>query len=701
VPEYLAPGVYIEEQNNINTIEGVSTSIAGFVGMTRRGRLVGLPQLVTSFNEFSRLYGGFVDFGFGAGFNYLPYAVDGFFANGGEQLFVMRVMKSATAATATATGGLVTRLQAGADAAVGQNKIHPLTLRGMTAAVPTKIRLRMVKNGITYESSDFTVASIDASTGEVTLSGNLDVTPTGPVTFEASSTTVLTDVNTISLDAAPPNRVIGLPTSLASVTSARTNTFTITAADEGNWGKDIVVTATATDGARSEALAAGNGGADDNVLIKLKSAAGFYTNAWVEIDRGNEKRYRKVKSVSTGDNSIVVFGDALINNDFLPQIVGVPTVVTVAEFRLSASFDGVTETYAGLTLENVPGRYYADRVNNGSDLITVSAPAGTTDPFSFPSGPDGQQIALGGAGNLDGVAPVASDFIGGGAPGSRTGLKAMEDIREISILAAPGLVDVAVQGALIEQCERLKDRFAILDPAPHGGNTTPTITDIQNQRGQFDTKYAAIYYPRLIMTNPLTNLDEAVPPSGHMTGIYARVDVERGVHKAPANEIVRDILRFETTVNKETQEILNPSPKNINVFRDFRADGRGLRIWGARCITSLTEWKYINVRRLFIFLEESLDQGTQWVVFEPNDERLWARVRQTITLFLTRVWRDGALMGTRAEEAFFVKCDRSTMTQDDLDNGRLIVLVGVAPVKPAEFVIIRIGQWTASAQNQV
>jgi hypothetical protein len=199
--------------------------------------------------------------------------------------------------------------------------------------------------------------------------------------------------------------------------------------------------------------------------------------------------------------------------------------------------------------------------------------------------------------------------------------------------------------------------------------------------------------------DPLVRAARMMPPSGHMIGIYARTDTERGVHKAPANEVVRGILGLETIINKREQDILNPSPVNINVIRDFRASGRAIRVWGARCITSDTAWKYINVRRLFIFLEESIDEGTQWVVFEPNDERLWARVRQSISNFLTRVWRDGALMGTQADEAFFVRCDRTTMTQDDIDNGRLIVLVGVAPVKPAEYVIIRISQYTAEASE--
>src|ERR1700757_2079050 len=237
-------------------------------------------------------------------------------------------------------------------------------------------------------------------------------------------------------------------------------------------------------------------------------------------------------------------------------------------------------------------------------------------------------------------------------------------------------------------------------PAPHAGGTAPTLDDIQTQRKLYDTKYAAIYYPRISVYDEVSNSDILVPPSGHMAGIYARVDNTRGVWKAPANEVIGGIDSIEVKISKGDQDILNPEPNNICCLRDFRAQGRGLRVYGARCITSLTEWKYINVRRLFIFLEASLDLGTQWAVFEPNDEILWNRLIQSVSAFLTTVWREGGLMGSKPEEAFFVKCGYDTMTQDDIDNGRLILLIGVAPVFPAEFVIIRIGQWAGGSSVQ-
>jgi phage tail sheath protein FI len=286
-------------------------------------------------------------------------------------------------------------------------------------------------------------------------------------------------------------------------------------------------------------------------------------------------------------------------------------------------------------------------------------------------------------------------------PDLRTGLFTLVNVEDISIIAAPGRTSATMQGSLIAQCENLRYRFAVLDgPEPPGDS----IPDVQDQRQNFDTKYAALYYPWLLVDDPYpVNLQNIgtfpLPPAGHVMGIYARTDIERGVHKAPANEVVRGIIGLQRLISKGEQEILNPFPSNINVIRDFRPNNRSIRVWGGRVITSDPDWKYVNVRRLLIFIERSIDLGLQWVVFEPNSEPLWARVRRTISNFLTTVWRNGALEGTKREEAYFVKCDRTTMTQADIDNGRLIVVIGVAPVKPAEFVIIRIGLFTAHAED--
>ncbi|MCF6155894.1 MAG: phage tail sheath family protein [Candidatus Brocadia sp.] len=290
------------------------------------------------------------------------------------------------------------------------------------------------------------------------------------------------------------------------------------------------------------------------------------------------------------------------------------------------------------------------------------------------------------------------DYVGtDGGPGNRTGLQAFNEVDEINIVCIPGITSQTVQTAMISHCENMKDRFCVLDPVKDAD-----MDAIQDQKDEVvsDKGYAALYYPWIkvpietIEDNKLKLVQDFIPPSGYIAGIYARSDIERGVHKAPANEIIRGALEIKLAITKGEQDILNPL--GINCIRSF--PGRGIRVWGARTLSSDTLWKYVNVRRLFIYLEESIEEGTQWVVFEPNNEKLWGRVKATITEFLTRVWRDGALMGTKPEEAFFVKCDRTTMTQDDIDNGRLICIIGIAPVKPAEFVIFRIAQFPGGSE---
>jgi len=254
---------------------------------------------------------------------------------------------------------------------------------------------------------------------------------------------------------------------------------------------------------------------------------------------------------------------------------------------------------------------------------------------------------------------------------------------------------VAAQ-ALVTHAEKLRYRIAVVD-----GPVGSSFNEIRDFRGQFDSKYAAIYYPWIKIFDPNERFSQGapprqlvLPPSGFIAGIYARNDVNRGVHKAPANEIIRGLTQFEVNINKPRNEVINP--EGINALRFF--EGRGHRVWGARTMSSDPEWKYVNVRRLFNFIEHSIDKGTQWAVFEPNNNRLWDNIRRTIEDFLLVLWRDGALLGAKPEDAYFVRCDRSTMTQNDLDNGRLICLIGIAPVKPAEFVIFRIGQWTGDAK---
>lgn len=312
-------------------------------------------------------------------------------------------------------------------------------------------------------------------------------------------------------------------------------------------------------------------------------------------------------------------------------------------------------------------------------------------PFSMLAGKDKNILVIGLDGGADGTkeALSPSDFIGtDNGPGKRTGIQSFIDNDIVSIIAVPGVTDANVQLSLTAHCESLGSRFAVLDLP----RDSKKIDDVMAHRNIFDSSYAALYHPWIEIFDPLDKKNTAIPPSGSVMGIYARSDNSRGVHKAPANEIIRACVGLDCMYNKGEQDILNP--KGVNLIRSF--PGQGIRVWGARTLSSNSLWKYVNVRRLFIYLEESIKANTNWVVFEPNDELLWVRVKRTIDVFLNTVWRSGALAGGSPAEAFFVNVGRETMTQDDIDNGRLICVIGIAPVKPAEFVIFRITQKTSS-----
>ncbi len=423
-----------------------------------------------------------------------------------------------------------------------------------------------------------------------------------------------------------------------------------------------------------------NAGKTNDESVNLRSAKNFYVGAVIELDNGTNREYHTITNIE--GNTITL--DSALTNSYLEG-----DLVKSCEFKLVLSYQEQTEVFDNLSMNSAVPNYIAKVVNEASELVKVTdLEAGSVPPFNQPSNKNGLSDNL--EDGSDGDLPTEADYIGENlGPNKRTGIESLGDVDQISIIAIPGRYEQAIQNAMISHCELLKDRFAILDP-PKGSD----VQEIQDHRGLYDSKYTALYYPWIKVYDVLTERNILVPPSGQIAGIYARSDTERGVHKAPANEVVRGAVDVEVKISKGEQDILNPL--GIDCIRPF--PGRGIRVWGARTISSDSLWKYINVRRLFLFLEESIEEGTQWVVFEPNDEKLWSRVKQTITQFLTRVWKDGALMGTTPEEAFFVKCDRTTMTQDDIDNGRLIVMIGVAPVKPAEFVIFRIAQWQGGSE---
>jgi phage tail sheath protein FI len=313
-------------------------------------------------------------------------------------------------------------------------------------------------------------------------------------------------------------------------------------------------------------------------------------------------------------------------------------------------------------------------------------------------------VPLGGGGVSAPPAPARlapDDYVGD--PADRTGFGGLEAIDPVTMVCVPdlmaayqkGMIDQeglkAVQLAMIAHCELMGDRVAILDSPP--GLNAQQIREWRVDKAGYDSKYATLYWPWIKVFDPISGQNIFVPPSGHMAGIWGRNDDTRGVHKAPANEVVRGAIDLQLNITKNEHDLLNP--QGINCIRSF--PGRGVRVWGARTLSSDPAWRYVNIRRLFNYLEESILGGTQWAVFEPNDYSLWAKLRRTIAAFLVNEWRKGALFGLTPDQAFFVKCDDETNPAESIDAGMVVCEIGVAPVKPAEFVVFRLAQFSGGA----
>ena len=623
---YLSPGVYIEEVPSANkAIQGASTSTAGMVGLTERGP-IGVPTLVTSPGAFKRLFGGLLDPAIYAnGSDALPQAVNGFFANGGSRVYVVRIIGTGAAtagvtlaASAAPTLGVFARSQGGWGEALRVTVSH--TAR-FTALID--------EQGVSGDDAQLRLSSTFGLTAGTTIA-------IGSERREVRA--VLAD-NVVELSAAIAANLVTDAAERAALEAA------------------VLAARTALDTAVAADPDADHSGA--------------------EADLANAEA-------------------ALAAAMLLAEATSVEFDLTIE--KMSNGLAVETELFTGLSLSEASPAY-APRVLGSCDAAGVNPSAEGDSQMVRLFVPAGHGVRPdAGLNNLTGGSDgtVTPDtYIGTPSedPANRTGIHALANEPGISLVAIPGQTDVAAQNALLGHCEQQVYRFAVLD-TPEGA----TLRGARDHRGEFDSTRAAIYYPWLMVPAPfvLRGEQHAVPPSGHVLGIYARTDTSRGVWKAPANEVIRNVLGFNLTVNKGEQDILNPV--HVNCLRDFRSDQRGLRVWGARTLSSDPEWKYVPVRRTFLMIQQSLDAGLQWAVFEPNAKPLWDTVRQSITGFLDSIWRQGGLAGVTQEQAFFVNVGYGiTMEQADLDNGRLIVEVGIAPVYPAEFVIIRISQKTLDA----
>jgi phage tail sheath protein FI len=624
MPEYLAPGVYVEETSfRTKSIEGVATTTTGFVGPTRYGPLFDPPDVLTSLAEFERVYGDGqpLEFGdIGQVDNYMWHGVRAFFTEGGGRLYVRRIF-SGDVAAGTATGQLAGGIPVAAR--------HP----GAAGEMQVSLALRVGQNVLSAQKDPVSGASVPVARGLVEHDVVLVSTPAlgSPPREDVFASAELV-----------PDPVTGRPTwQFVPATSSPPHApIPLSSLDPGPGRATVQVITLA--------------------VSVTPAATGALPLVWPGLPLDARHRLG-----GAPDSAAAVFAAGVTGADAPPIVLD-----------LGAHPDGLA------VLEAV-----------GRDIDL----RGLTDPATPPGALSFATVLQGGG---DGDLPTDAAYEGTvRADDTKTGLVAFEDLEDIAIVAAPGATATyaqdpdhahAVINGLIAHAQKMRYRIAVIE-----AGKGLTVAQVRAMRAQHDTEYAAFYYPWVTILDPITNQPADMPPAGFVAGIYARNDVNRAVYKAPANEVVNLAIGFERPINKAQQEVLNP--EGVNCFRFF--EGRGFRLWGARLMSSDPEWPYVNLRRYFAFLEHSIDLGTQWAVFEPNGELLWANVRGTIADFLLEQWHEGALLGDKPEKAYFVRCDRSTMTQNDIDNGRLVCLIGVAVVRPAEFVIFRIGQWTADAQK--
>ena len=466
----------------------------------------------------------------------------------------------------------------------------------------------------------------------------------------------------------------------AKTAAAKQNILSLRAANEGKWGNRILVNFT-TVNRRKMQLTAQQG----DCVYTAKSAAGFAEGDLVEFAGA-------LNRISAIFENTVTF-EYPFDSDVVDTALVPKAVLYSVEMDVTVRYEGETETYAGLNLNPSSRNYLGDKLT-GSALVVLEDLEQVPEVINpvtaiFGDGKLSGSLALSGGSDGTMEAVDAGVYIGtDNGPGKRTGIQSFIENTVASIIAVPGITMPDVVVSLVAHCENLQSRFAILDIPKELVKTG----DLLEYRSIIDTTYAAMYHPWVQVFDPVTRKPGYVPPSGAIAGVYSRTDVSRGVHKAPANEVVQ-CSGLSVNYNTGEQDILNPA--GVNLIRAL--PGQGIRVWGARTASSNSNFKYVNVRRLFIYVEQSIKAATNWVVFEPNNSSLWARVQMTVSSFLENMFRAGMLAGESPDQAFFVDIGTTTMSRDDIMNGRLICEIGIAPSRPAEFVIFRVTQFTSEA----
>ena len=654
MPTYDTPGVYIEEQTGPGVIAGVGTSTAAFIGPARRGPLLEAVR-ISSYEEFLSLYaaprpdGSFDPFITSPRRFYLAHAVRGFFLNGGRQAYIVRVGTAGATAwdVENQDNQVVFRVQAREEGVAGDN---------ITVAVQEA-----------HATGDPGPA---VATGTATVApggiNGLRVTVNDASPFRAGDWVTEDESARARITALLPGNVLELSSPIAALGDG-----------------DTLRIANLTP-AQTSIRMAGTAGLSPGSVVLI--AGDDADNPGTPVEN-----YALVESVDAA--GFVTFASAPARANTFNLDAAAPTL-TSQEFRLLVTPPGgPAQSFDNLSLEPVHPRYAFSAVS--SDRVQILPPPAPPTTAGFPG-----RLIDPVAGDLPITVNGQDDDPGAVATANfEAGLGVLRNVDEVNILCIPDATHidpVSIHQAMILHCVDLKDRFAILD-APQG--LPPSgAGSVEEYRGNVQSPggVAALYYPWLQVRDPLSAVVPPptiyIPPSGHMAGVYARTDGERGVHKAPANTDVRGVLGLERRLSDGQQGPLNLL--GINVLRIFQGSSTVV-VWGARTTVDpdVTDWIYVNVRRLLLFIEESIEEGIRFAVFEPNNLALWQKLKRTISEFLTRVWRDGALFGESADKAFYVRIDEALNPPSVRALGRLYIEIGVAAVRPAEFIIVRIGLW--------
>jgi phage tail sheath protein FI len=751
MPEYLAPGVFVEEVSfRPSQIQPASTSVAAMVGPTRTGLVRGLPQLLTSFADFQRYYGDTNDLNFGGTTvtNYTAYAARAFFDSGGQQLYLARVTRDIE--TPSTNSPQAASLAVPDPNNPGPNNtllIFGARFPGAASNVDLVLRPRRSQRLLellppTPSASPTPIASPTPPPTPTTTAPPTP-TPTNTVVLRLTNVPASAMVgNALDPAATYPLQSLIAIANLAPASTPPQYNFVIgqqvlyvnkngqsQSAQVSAFATGILQSAVPTGAAQAASFQAPSGigsapvysipvGPNLRLLLNIGDAS--VTTLYGTVSGNPVGGYNVTLSHAlnpslsadvTAPLALLAMGSRTGDGNIYHDSYDISVQLAGAEIYSFADVD--IEPDAANSLAAAMPQSPVDSTANATQPVYAAYVGSPTVPAIWggllgafdtnalhPSNPAvAPSFVLHLVGGNDGQATAYADYVGmvdelSGPGHGSFGIAALESINDISIVLCPAAaadpsLHQAVISAIQAHCTKMLYRVGVIE-SPLGAS----IADAQAFAGQFADTRLAFYYPWISVASlGASGGNVLLPPSGFVAGLYAYTDITRGVYKAPANVVVQEAIGLEVYINTAQQEVLNPL--GINCIRSFPS--RGILVWGARTLSSDPQWQYVNVRRYFLYLEQSIADSTSWVVFEPNGEALWSSVATTIDDFLYNEWFNGRLMGDRPNQAYFVRCDRSTMTQADIDNGRLICVIGVAPLEPAEFVIFRIGQWTASA----